>query len=182
MEMVMNFDGKLFIKVLSFASEKHQTQRRKNSDATPYINHPIALAKVLAVEGDVTDITVLCAAILHDTIEDTQTTEDELRQNFGDSIADVVLEVTDDKSLSKEQRKYLQIEHAANSSDAAKLVKLADKICNLRDILNDPPQGWDSERKRAYFEWAGRVVDQIRGVHPELERIFLALRERSEEL
>lgn len=178
----MDYDSQLFIKAVAFAADKHRFQRRKDSAASPYINHPIALASVLAIDGGVTDMTVLCAAVLHDTIEDTETSEDELRKYFGDTITDVVIEVTDDKSLSKEQRKLHQIERAANSSEAARLVKLADKICNMRDILNDPPQSWDSERKRAYFEWAGRVINQLRGVHPELERIFFALHERSDEL
>jgi len=182
MEIQRYCDSRLLIKAVAFAAEKHRLQRRKDSEASPYINHPISLAELLAVEGGVTDNTVLCAAVLHDTIEDTQTTEDELRLAFGDAITDVVLEVTDDKSLSKEQRKLLQVERAAKASDNAKLVKLADKICNLRDIMNYPPQGWDTERKRAYFEWAGRVIDQIRGIHPELERKFFSLYERADKL
>lgn len=161
-----------FVKAIAFAADKHRNQRRKDAEASPYINHPIALANVLANEGGVSDLTVLCAAVLHDTIEDTDTTADELKTAFGQDIASVVLEVTDDKSLSKEVRKQLQIEHVANISSAAKLVKLADKICNLRDILASPPADWSTERKDAYFSWAGNVVDGLRGVHPALERIF----------
>ncbi len=128
------------VQAMAFAADKHRNQRRKDAEASPYINHPIALANVLANEGGVQDVTVLCAAVLHDTIEDTETTAGELRALFGDQVAAVVLEVTDDKSLDKAQRKQLQIEHAAHCSPQAKLVKLADKICNLRDLLTSPPR------------------------------------------
>lgn len=162
----------LFIRAVHFAADKHRDQRRKDAKASPYINHPIALAQVLSEEAGITDIDVLCAAILHDTIEDTLTTVDELRTNFGHRITDIVLEVTDDKSLSKEQRKKLQIEHSSHASYEARLVKLADKICNLRDILASPPSGWSLERQQEYFEWAARVIDGVRGSHAQLEAIF----------
>lgn len=165
-----------------FAAEKHKNQRRKDAEASPYINHPISLANVLATEGGVTDGEVLCAALLHDTIEDTETTADELRQAFGEKVTAIVLEVTDDKSLPKEKRKQLQVEHARHASSKAKLVKLADKICNLRDILASPPADWSGERKRAYFEWAGQVVDGLRGTHPMLEGVFDSLLARQSEL
>ncbi len=155
-----------------FAAEKHKNQRRKDAEASPYINHPIALANVLATEGGVTDGEVLCAALLHDTIEDTETTADELRTIFGDAVTGIVLEVTDDKSQPKADRKRLQIEHAAHASPKAKLVKLADKICNLRDILSSPPADWSVERKQEYFDWSARVVAGVRDVHPGLALVF----------
>jgi guanosine-3',5'-bis(diphosphate) 3'-pyrophosphohydrolase len=165
-----------FIKVVAFAAEKHKTQRRKDADSSPYINHPIALANVLANEGGIMDHNVLCAAVLHDTIEDTQTNAEELRGLFGDKITSIVLEVTDDKSIKdKAVRKQLQVEHAPHASHEAKLVKLADKICNLRDILASPPANWDSERKLEYFKWAERVVAGVRGTNAYLEKIFDAL-------
>ena len=172
----------LLIEAISFAAEKHRNQRRKDASASPYINHPIALADVLANEGRVTDIDVLCAAVLHDTIEDTETTVAELENRFGPRIASIVVEVTDDKSLPKQVRKQLQIEHAASASREAKLVKLADKICNLRDILNTPPADWPAERKQAYFDWAAQVVANIRGIHPGLEAAFDELYARTVEL
>jgi guanosine-3',5'-bis(diphosphate) 3'-pyrophosphohydrolase len=172
----------LLIEAISFAAEKHRNQRRKDASASPYINHPIALADVLANEGHVTDIDVLCAAVLHDTIEDTETTVAELENRFGPRIASIVVEVTDDKSLPKQVRKQLQIEHAARASREAKLVKLADKICNLRDILNAPPADWPAERKQAYFDWAAQVVANIRGIHPGLEAAFDELYARTAEL
>jgi guanosine-3',5'-bis(diphosphate) 3'-pyrophosphohydrolase len=162
----------LLLKAAVFAAHKHSTQRRKDAEASPYINHPLALADVLANEGGVDDVETLCAALLHDTIEDTETTEDELREHFGAAIAGIVREVTDDKSLPKAKRKELQIEHAAHASPKAKLVKLADKICNLRDILASPPADWSLERKREYFEWAARVVAGVRGSNAALERAF----------
>lgn len=171
-----------FVKAVAFAAEKHRNQRRKDAAASPYINHPIALANVLANEGGVSDVTVLCAAVLHDTIEDTETTENELRTTFGSHVSSVVLEVTDDKSLGKHVRKQRQIEHAPHISTEAKLVKLADKICNLRDILASPPANWSSERKQAYFDWASKVVAGVRGVHPNLEAVFDGLVARHAEL
>ena len=160
------------VTALAFAADKHRNQRRKDAEASPYINHPIELAKILAVEGGVDDPLVLSAAVLHDTIEDTETSYDELAGRFGGDVADVVLEVTDDKSLDKAERKRLQIEHAPALSRAAKLVKLADKIANLRDVADHPPAQWPLERRREYFEWARRVVDGLRGAHPRLEAAF----------
>ncbi len=171
-----------FVKAVAFAADKHRNQRRKDADASPYINHPIALANVLANEGGVDDAEVLCAAVLHDTIEDTETTADEIQSLFGHKVAAVVLEVTDDKSLEKQVRKQRQVEHAPHISTEAKLVKLADKICNLRDILASPPADWSAERKQNYFDWSARVVAGIRGVHPGLEVVFDGLLARHAEL
>jgi GTP diphosphokinase / guanosine-3',5'-bis(diphosphate) 3'-diphosphatase len=162
----------LILKALDFAALKHRDQRRKDALASPYINHPIALANVLVGEGGVSEPAVIAAALLHDTLEDTQTTAGELRAAFGDAITRVVEEVTDDKSLLKAERKRLQVEHAATISREAKLVKLADKICNVRDMANHPPAKWDLARRREYFEWARAVVDRMRGIHPQLERRF----------
>jgi len=156
-------DLALLFRALAFAAHKHRDQKRKDAEASPYINHPIALAEVLAGEGGVTDIEVLAAALLHDTIEDTDTSLEELRAEFGERIAGMVAEVTDDQALPKAERKRLQIEHAAGISDGAKLVKLADKICNLRDVADRPPARWDLQRRQEYFEWARQVIDRLRG-------------------
>jgi guanosine-3',5'-bis(diphosphate) 3'-pyrophosphohydrolase len=171
-----------FVKAVAFAADKHRNQRRKDAEASPYINHPIALANVLANEGGVVDVTVLCAAVLHDTIEDTETTSEELQAIFGPKVASVVMQVTDDKSLEKSLRKQRQVEHAPHISAEAKLVKLADKISNLRDIIASPPADWSAERKQAYFEWAAKVVAGVRGVHPGLESVFDGLLARQAEL
>ena len=160
------------IGALAFAADKHRNQRRKDAEASPYINHPIMLAKILAVEGGVEDALVLSAAVLHDTIEDTETSYEELAGRFGREIADVVLEVTDDKALPKSERKQRQIDHAPHLSRAAKLVKLADKIANTRDVADHPPSEWPIERRREYFDWAKRVVDGLRGTHEQLEAAF----------
>jgi guanosine-3',5'-bis(diphosphate) 3'-pyrophosphohydrolase len=174
--------GVELIRAIAFAAGKHRDQRRKGRAASPYINHPIALARVLAVEAGIHDPLVLCSAVLHDTIEDTETTAAELANEFGPEVSAVVLEVTDDKTLEKHVRKRLQIEHAPHASRAAKLVKLADKICNLRDILEDPPPDWSPARKLEYFDWAARVIDGLRGVHPRLEALFDAVLARKSEL
>jgi guanosine-3',5'-bis(diphosphate) 3'-pyrophosphohydrolase len=170
--MIEESNLKLLLKALAFSAHKHKDQRRKDVEASPYINHPIALADVLCNEGHVTDVQVICGALLHDTVEDTATTPEELEREFGKVIRDIVMDVTDDKTRTKDERKRLQIEHAAHISDKSKLVKLADKICNLRDVANCPPAGWELERRQQYFDWAKDVVDQLRGVHPDLEAVF----------
>jgi guanosine-3',5'-bis(diphosphate) 3'-pyrophosphohydrolase len=157
---------------LRFAADKHRHQRRKDHEASPYINHPIELANILVNEANVADPLVVIAAILHDTVEDTATTFEEIAQRFGPEVSGLVAEVTDDKSLPKEERKRKQEEHAPHASFGAQQIKLADKISNLRDIADRPPANWDLARKRAYFEWSKRVVDGLRGRHAALEALF----------
>lgn len=163
---------RLLLNALSFAAHKHKDQRRKDVEASPYINHPISLANILCNEAHITDVQVICGALLHDTIEDTDTTPEELERLFGEEIKNIVMDVTDDTTLPPAQRKQLQIDHAAHISDKAKLVKLADKISNLRDVANAPPAGWSLERRRLYFDWAKAVIDNLRGAHKALEALF----------
>jgi guanosine-3',5'-bis(diphosphate) 3'-pyrophosphohydrolase len=165
-------DTAMVIRAAAFAAHKHRDQRRKDAAASPYINHPLALASILAVEGGISDPSTLCAALLHDTVEDTDTTPDELERDFGIEVRRIVEQVTDDKSLPKAERKRAQVDHAAHSSDMAKLVKLADKIANLRDMAVSPPADWPLQRRQEYFDWAREVVDQLRGVNPRLEALF----------
>jgi len=157
---------------LRFSARKHRDQRRKDREASPYINHAIEVAEVLAVAGGVTDVTTLVAAVLHDTLEDTDTTPQELEQKFGREVRLLVEEMTDDKKLPKETRKQLQIEHAAAASHRAKLIKLADKICNVRDISHAPPAGWTLPRRIEYLDWTQKVVDRCRGASADLERKY----------
>lgn len=160
------------LQALEFAAEKHRDQRRKGVEASPYINHPIQVAEILATVGEVDDLATLMAALLHDTIEDTETSPEDLESLFGATVAGIVTEVTDDKNLPKAERKRLQIEHAPHVSDRAKMIKIADKTCNVRDIGSRPPAGWDVQRCREYFEWASRVVAGCRGVNSKLESYF----------
>ncbi|TRZ15296.1 hypothetical protein HGM15179_011816 [Zosterops borbonicus] len=157
------------LEAVDFAARKHKDQRRKDPEGTPYINHPIGVARILAHEAGVTDIVVLQAALLHDTVEDTDTTFPELEARFGAAVRRVVQEVTDDKALPKAERKRLQIERAALCSRRAKLVKLADKLYNLRDLNRCTPQGWSEERVQEYFRWAAAVVAGLRGTNAALE-------------
>ena len=157
---------------LAFSADKHRLQRRKGAAASPYINHPIEVARVLAHEGGVRDIDVLVVAVLHDTIEDTATTAGEIEARFGADIAGLVLEVTDDKALSSTERKRLQVERAGSLSPRARLVRLADKLCNVRDLLHDTPHGWSVERRRDYLDWTERVIGGCRGCNPGLERAY----------
>jgi GTP diphosphokinase / guanosine-3',5'-bis(diphosphate) 3'-diphosphatase len=162
----------LVLKALNFAANKHRRQRRKDAGASPYINHPIELAEILCLAGGVHDPVIIAAAILHDTIEDTETTGAELEQNFGAAIRRIVEEVTDDKALPATERKQIQIARAATASEQAKLVKIADKICNVRDVVDSPPVGWSYERRRNYVIWAHAVVNEVRGTNATLERYF----------
>jgi guanosine-3',5'-bis(diphosphate) 3'-pyrophosphohydrolase len=165
-------DHATLLAAISFAAHKHRAQRRKDADASPYINHPLALAHVLATEGRVKDLKTLIAAVLHDTVEDTETTYGELVDHFGKKVADVVMEVTDDKSLAKADRKRAQIEHAPHMSKRAALVKLADKTCNLRDMAHAPPADWPLKRKHEYFNWAKSVVDGLPRVNKRMLKAF----------
>jgi guanosine-3',5'-bis(diphosphate) 3'-pyrophosphohydrolase len=149
-----------FLIALDFAAHKHRAQRRKSEDI-PYINHPIAVAKLLAEVGGVRDEDVLIAALLHDTLEDTETTADEITAAFGPVVCGLVQEVTDDKSLPKAKRKQLQIEHAPSRSPGAALIKLADKISNVGDLCRKPPEGWTQERLVEYVLWADAVVRNL---------------------
>jgi (p)ppGpp synthase/HD superfamily hydrolase len=162
----------LLLKAVGFAADKHRDQRRKDKDASPYINHPIGVAQLLAAVGGVTDLPTLIAAILHDTVEDTDATFSELEDVFGLDVRIIVEEVTDDKSLRKEERKRLQIEHAQRLSERAKQIKIADKICNVCDVTHTPPQNWSLERRREYLLWAEKVVAGCRGSNMSLEHHF----------
>ena len=168
-------DIALLLSAIEFASRKHSKQRRKGQDASPYINHPIAVAHLMADMGGVTDLATLIAAVLHDTIEDTKTTADELDQCFGEGVRKVVQEVTDDKSLDKAERKRLQIEHAPHLSRRAKAIKVADMIANVRDVVEDPPPDWPLDRRIGYLAWSEKVVAGCRGTNGALEKHYDAL-------
>lgn len=170
-----------FIEAASFAAKRHSGQKRKGADGEPYINHPLEVANLLANVGKVEDCEVLIAALLHDTVEDTGTTKEEITERFGENVAKMVLEVTDDKSLPKAERKQMQIEHAPHLSPGAKLVKLGDKISNITDIMNNPPHDWTLERKREYIEWGEKVVAGLRGANENLENYFAETAARAKE-
>lgn len=157
---------------LHFAAEKHRDQRRKGQCASPYINHPIEVAELLVRVGQVGDVALLQAALLHDTVEDTQTTFQELEERFGTGVRTLVEEVTDDKSLPKEERKRRQVERASHLSSGARQIKLADKTCNVRDLITKPPLDWPLERRLAYLDWSEQVVSGCRGANARLEREF----------
>ncbi len=165
-------DFSLFLKALHFAADKHRDQRRKDEVASPYINHPIYVAQILADIGGIDDVEVLCGAVLHDTVEDTETTLEEIELAFGLRIARIVEEVTDDKNLAKAARKQAQIDHAAHISREGALVKVADKVANIRDIASNPPSDWSTRRRHEYLDWADQVVAQCRAESPELVSYF----------
>lgn len=175
------------IDAIAFAAHAHRLQRRKDKEMTPYINHPVALVQILAVEAGIDDADVLCAAALHDYLEDCcgkdgQPTVAEggrlLQERFGAQVLAYVQAVTDDKSLPKEERKRQQVQHAAHVPHGAKLIKLADKTANLRDLTEFPPASWPAFRRREYFDWAALVIGQVRGAHPRLEALFDAAHAR----
>jgi guanosine-3',5'-bis(diphosphate) 3'-pyrophosphohydrolase len=162
----------LVLRAIDFAARKHRDQRRKDEEASPYINHPISVSLLLAEIGGITDAEILSAAILHDTLEDTDTTPEELDAAFGLRVRKLVEEVTDDKHLLKAKRKELQIVHAAQLSPDAVLIKLGDKIANVRDVTHSPPKDWNMERRREYLDWAEAVVRNCRKVNAALEQHF----------
>ena len=156
----------------TFAAEKHKGQKRKGREGEPYINHPLEVADLLVEIGGVDDTDINAAGLLHDTVEDCGVTYPEIEDRFGKVVARYVRELTDDKSLPKAERKRLQVEHAPHLTPGAKQIKLADKISNVKDIIEHPPEGWDEERKRQYVEWGRNVVEGLRGANPALEKLF----------
>ena len=154
---------------VEFAADKHRLQTRKNKDKTPYISHPIGVAYLLMQIGENRDTSVIIGALLHDTLEDTQTIYQELEDNFGNVAAGYVKEVTDDRTLSSNARKRMQVVNAAHKSKGAAQIKLADKLYNLRDLLNDTPEEWSQSRIDQYFEWAQSVVDRLPPANDHLQ-------------
>jgi guanosine-3',5'-bis(diphosphate) 3'-pyrophosphohydrolase len=167
-------DVRLVISALGFAAEAHRRQQRKDGE-TPYINHPIRLLQVLVDTGGVSDPVLLAAAALHDVVEDCGVGLPEIEARFGTEVMLVVGEVTDDRSLPKAERKAAQVAKAPHLSLRARHLKLADKICNLHDILEAPPANWSNARKAQYFDWAAEVVEGLRGTSQPLEAAFDAL-------
>lgn len=161
-----------FARALDFAAHKHTDQRRKGVRGEPYVNHVAEVARLVAEATGGRDRVAILAALLHDTLEDTDTTREELEREFGPEVASVVAEVTDDKRLRKAERKQRQVDGAASKSLQARLVKLADKTSNLRSMAASPPANWPQSQKREYFDWAKAVVDRMRGTHPGLESLF----------
>jgi (p)ppGpp synthase/HD superfamily hydrolase len=160
------------LEALRFAALKHRNQRRKGEEGSPYLHHCIEVADALASLGGVEDPDVLAAAVLHDTLEDTDTTPEELERRFGPRVRRIVEEVSDDRALTRDRQRALQIEKAPTLSGEAKLIKLADKICNVGDVAHAPPLGWSLERRAEYVEWTAQVVDGCRGTNPDLERRY----------
>lgn len=164
-------ESAVILQALRFSANKHRNQRRKDN-SSPYINHPIDVAEMLMTVGGVRELDVIVAALLHDTIEDTDTLPQEIEELFGNSVLSLVLEVTDDKSLPKKTRKQLQVQNASHKSPGAKQIKIADKISNLRDIMTAPPANWSRERKLEYVDWSENVVAGLRGANPKLESLY----------
>jgi guanosine-3',5'-bis(diphosphate) 3'-pyrophosphohydrolase len=168
----MIHDTTFVLEALAFAAHQHRDQRRKGAHQAPYVNHCICVAHTLSSVGGVDDPTTLAAALLHDTLEDTDASARELEMRFGADVARIVQEVTDDDALPKGERKRRQVDRASSLSREARLVRLADKICNVRDIAHFPPTDWPILRRRAYLQWAMDVVAGVRGVNAALERLF----------
>jgi GTP diphosphokinase / guanosine-3',5'-bis(diphosphate) 3'-diphosphatase len=172
-------DTSLILKALEFAATRHRSQFRKGLERNPYINHPIQVASLLANYAGESDTVLLAAAILHDVVEDTVNSVEErdklisiISEMFGQEILSLTLEVTDDKTLGKKERKRLQVENATYKSTNARKLKIADKIMNIRDIADDPPADWLLQRIADYFDWAENVVSGLRGVNKKLEDLF----------
>jgi len=155
-----------------FAAERHAAQRRKGRGAEPYVNHLLEVAELLARTADSLDTSLIVAALLHDTIEDVGVTRAELAARFGEDVAALVAQVSDDKSLPKVARKMLQLENAQNKSPRAQALSASDKIANLRSIVHSPPADWSFERKLEYVRWARQVVGRFTGLNGRLAEEF----------
>ena len=162
----------LILKAAHFAAKKHRDQRRKDKHASPYIIHPISVALAIAQIGRVDDPEILAAALLHDTLEDTKTEPEDLEAEFGKKVCEYVLDVSDDKTLPKDERKRRQIEHAKQISKGAALIKLGDKISNVTDVINNPPEDWDINRRKEYLDWAEKVIENCPKVNDRMENKF----------
>lgn len=162
----------LVMRALAFATLRHTDQRRKGRRAQPYVNHLVEVALLVSEATQGADPALVAAALLHDVVEDQGVTPDEIEATFGVDIAGLVMEVTDDKALEPSERKRLQIAHAPHLSARGKLLKLADKTCNLRSLAEDPPEDWPQSRARAYVEWSQAVAAGLRGINAALEAAF----------
>jgi len=169
--MYNDVDFELFLKALSFATKQHSGQVRKGGLGIPYINHPVEVTRVLYELGDVRDMDLLCAALLHDVVEDTETTKEDLEREFGKEIAGIVEEVSDPHELDTLAARKRQIIIAPKLSYSAKLLRLVDKICNVKDIGESPPL-WQNGRRLEYIAWATQVVEALKPVNTTLENLF----------
>lgn len=172
-EVVMSEDLSLVLRAAFFSGEKHKKQRRRDAEETPYINHPLEVAYILLDEGGVTDAATLAAALLHDTLEDTDTTREELAMVFGHEVSNLVVELTDLESVLPEHKKKRELERAHNLSEKAKRVKLADKTANIRDLATMPPKTWDIQRQIDYFDFAMKIAEATASASPALEKVFM---------
>jgi (p)ppGpp synthase/HD superfamily hydrolase len=163
----------LVTKAACFAARTHTGQSRKGAAKEPYVNHLAEVAAFVAEATGGRDANLVVAAWLHDAVEDQGVMREEIASMFGEDVAGLVAEVTDDKSLPKHVRKRLQVETVAGKSARARLLKLADKTSNVTAVVESPPADWPEERLKAYVCWALEVVDAgCRGLSAELERRF----------
>lgn len=160
------------LKAADAAARWHVHQRRKGPAEEPYINHLLEVAMLVAEATGGTDTNLVIAALLHDAIEDCEVPRELIAETFGEDVAKIVEEVTDDKSLPKEVRKDEQVETAPTKSPRAKLLKLADKVSNLRAVAMSPPANWSVKRRKRYVDWSREVIKGLRGVNKKLEDQF----------
>jgi len=164
-----SWNPNILYSALEYASEKHMGKTRKDAEKTPYIVHPMGVAVILWQEANVRDIDVLVAALLHDTLEDTNATEAEIEGMFGGRVLSIVKELSNDRNLSGQENKQRQIEHAPLMSQEAKLVKLADRLYNIRDLQAKTPVTWSKEDVERYFSWAAKLLQGLAGTDEHLE-------------
>lgn len=174
-------DDRLIWKALQFAAEAHRHQHRKGADRSPYINHCIEVAHRIRIEGGTDDPEILAAALLHDVVEDTSVTLEEVGALFGPRVQGLVDEMSDDMNLSSAERKQLQENHAPGLSPDARLLKLADKIANLEALATVPPIHWSAERQQAYLDWACRVASRVPDTGTALEQSFEEIRQKAQD-
>ncbi len=175
--MPEGIDTKNIFKALAFAAEKHRSQHRKGWQHVPYINHPIEVARLITDIGEVTNNGCIQAAFLHDILEDTDTTENEIEHLFGKNVLNLIMELTDDKSLPSDKQKELQLITASALSPLAKTIRIADKIANITDMMTYPIW-WSKRKKTNYLSWANEVVKACADANPKLAAHFFKLYEK----
>jgi GTP diphosphokinase / guanosine-3',5'-bis(diphosphate) 3'-diphosphatase len=159
-----------FMDALEFAAYRHRFDKTKNDE--PYINHIISVCRLIVVNGEENDEDVLMAAALHDTVEKTGTKASEINSHFGEKVFQLVMEVTDHSASNETEKFQQQLQRAGTLSDKAKLIKLADKIANVKMMLSYPPEGWDLEKRSLYINWADRIIFALRGTNEKLEALY----------
>jgi len=154
-------DAEAVLGAAIFATEKHKSQVRSNEKKTPYIIHPIEVADLVMKIGHVYDKDVLITALLHDVMDDTQTTYEQITSLYGTKVSSYLEEMTSKQGLSLKEQKKQQIMQAFRQNPSVAIIKLSDKLSNLKTLATSPPPSWSRDRIDQYFQWAQTVIENL---------------------